>query len=482
MHGDWLTSLTEQVVHREVDLDRLLRTVVDQLTDELQADRGTLYLVDPVRRELVSRMASLPEIKEIRLGIGEGLAGWVAEHGVLVNVPLGNDDPRFAGRIDAATGYRTLSLLAAPVRGRDGAVVAVLQFLNKQNGVFNDDDEERLAQRSVRIARMLDHTSLAAQLGPGTRLPLAFRFNHIVGESAAMREVYRRTARAAATDATVLLRGETGTGKELVAHAVHVNSKRVEEPLIKVDCAALPANLVENELFGHERGSFTGADRRTEGKVHAANGGTLFLDEIGELPLHVQGKLLRLLQDQRFHRVGSATIEQADLRFVCATHRDLEARVQQGLFRRDLYYRLRVVEIRLPALRDRGRDDLERLIDHFVFEHARRHKRIDVRLTPSARDHLCRYGWPGNVRELEHAIESAVVLSADGVLFPEHFPVGQGPLRTSTPAKTGPIRTLEEVELDHITDVLARCDGNKSQAARLLGIGRNTLARKLRGR
>ncbi|TNE87704.1 MAG: sigma-54-dependent Fis family transcriptional regulator [Deltaproteobacteria bacterium] len=458
----------------------MLRTVIDALTEELQADRGTLYLVDPGRRELVSRMALLPELSEIRLRIGEGVAGWVAEHGELVNVPLGNEDPRFARRIDAQTGYRTMSLLAAPVRSRRGDTVAVLQFLNKRRGVFTNTDEELLADRSARIARLLDHTSLAAQLSPGNRLPLAFRFNHIVGESAAMRDVYRRTARAAATEATVLLRGETGTGKELVAHAVHVNSARYDAPFVKVDCAALPANLVENELFGHERGAFTGADRRAEGKVHAAKGGTLFLDEIGELPLPVQGKLLRLLQDRTFHRVGATGTEEADVRFVCATHRDLESLVEQGAFRRDLYYRLRVVEIVLPNLRDRGRDDLERLIDHFVFEHARRHKRQNVQLTSRAREALYAYDWPGNVRELEHTIESAVVLSADGRLEPEHFPLPDKERAIASPAADdGPIRPLEEVELEYIRHVLDRCDGNKSLAARLLGIGRNTLARKL---
>ena len=481
MNTDWLATLTDEVSHREVDLERVLRTVVDRLTEELQADRGTLYLVDAARSEVVSRMAQLPEIAEIRLQLGEGVAGWVAEHRSLLNVPRGTADPRFAQRIDEQTGYQTRSLLAAPVLGAEGQTIAVLQLLNKHSGTFDEADEARLTERATRIAQLLERTSLAAQVHPGARLPLAFHFNHIIGESQAMQEVYRRTARAAATEATVLIRGETGTGKELVANAVHVNSGRSAQPFVKVDCAALPANLVENELFGHERGAFTGADRRAEGKVHAARGGTLFLDEIGELPLPVQGKLLRLLQDRTFHRVGASSPERADVRFVCATHRDLEEQVEQGHFRRDLYYRLRVVEIALPSLQSRGRGDLERLIDHFVFEHARTHGRGALSLSAAARERLCAYHWPGNVRELEHAIESAVVLCPGGVLEPEHLPRWAEPALPVVPGtEDQPIRSLAEMERAWIQHVLERCEGNKTRAARLLGIGRNTLLRKLK--
>jgi Nif-specific regulatory protein len=288
--------------------------------------------------------------------------------------------------------------------------------------------------------------------------------------------VYERTDRAARTDATVLVRGPSGSGKELIARAIHDNSPRRDAPFVKVDCAALPETLIENELFGHERGAFTGADRPADGKVQAAEGGTLFLDEIGELPMAVQGRLLRLVQDRTFHRVGGTRAIPADVRFVCATHRDL---LGSASFRQDLYYRIRVVEIRVPALRERGHGELERLIDHFLFEHARKHRRPGMRLRPEARERLHAWSWPGNVRELEHCIEAAVVLAPGTEIGTEHLDLpGVAP---AAQAFSGALGTLAEVEAAYVRHVLEACGGNRSAAARILGIGRNTLARKLGG-
>ncbi|MFZ5482501.1 MAG: sigma 54-interacting transcriptional regulator [Myxococcota bacterium] len=460
----WLRELSAGLRDRRVDLDALLAEVVDEAARRLRADRGTLYLVDHARGELVSRYARLPEIAEIRLRIGEGVAGTVAASGSPVRWP-GDTSP--TPRIDAETGYVTRSLLAVPL-AQDGVVVGVLQLVNRRGGVFDEADEGALAGIAGQLVVLLAQTSLRGQLRPGQRQPLSFRYNHIVGESPAMREVYARTERAAATNATVLVRGESGTGKELVARAIHDNSARGAGPFVKVDCAALPETLVENELFGHERGAFTGADRAADGKVAAARGGTLFLDEIGELPLGVQGKLLRLFQDRTYHRVGGTRAETADVRLVCATWRDLS---NSPAFRQDLYYRIKVVEIVVPPLRERGHDDLDRLIDHFLFEANRKHGRA-VRLSPEGRARLHGWHWPGNVRELEHVIESAVVL-ADDLVGPEAFNVGNAP-----PTARG--RTLREVERAYVAEVLASCGGNRSEAARVLGIGRNTLARKLR--
>jgi Nif-specific regulatory protein len=487
MPADWSTELRRLLTEREVDLDPVLRLIVDEATRRLEADRGTLYLIDHARHELVSRIAHLPEIAEIRLRVGEGVAGWVAETGTLLNVPRGTSDPRFTSRIDAMTGYRTTSLLAAPVRAADGAILAVLQVLNKRGGSFEAEDERHLIAFANQVTGVLESTSLRSQLRPGHTLPLGFRFNHIVGESATMNEVFDRTARAARTDATVLVRGESGSGKELIARAIHFNSARKDRPFVKVDCAALPENLIENELFGHERGAFTGADRQSEGKVQAANGGTLFLDEVGELSPQVQSKLLRLLQERSFFRVGGNQPQSADVRFVCATHRDLERDVADRKFRQDLYYRLRVVEIRIPSLRDRGPRDLDRLIDHFTYEHARKYDRGEMRITADTRARLHAHPWPGNVRELEHCLESAVVMAPDNVLTPELLPIdgarttpGGAPARDPN-AFVSDLRPLREVERDYVAHVLAQCGGNRSEAARRLGIGRNTLLRKLAG-
>ncbi|MCA9571867.1 MAG: sigma-54-dependent Fis family transcriptional regulator, partial [Myxococcales bacterium] len=264
-----------------------------------------------------------------------------------------------------------------------------------------------------------------------------------------------------------------------IARAVHHNSGRRSGPLVKVDCAALPEGLIENELFGHEKGAFTGADARSEGKVHAARGGTLFLDEIGELTLPVQGRLLRLLQDRTFLRVGGTKPEAADVRFVCATHVDLERKVAEGAFRQDLYYRLRVVEIELPPLRARGHGDLDRLVDHFLFELCRRHGRPAMRLTEEARQALHAWSWPGNVRELQHCLESAVILAPSASIGPESLPLGP---RASEPVGerfSVALSRLEDVERAYVRWALDQHDGNKSATATALGIGRNTLQRKL---
>ena len=477
---------------QQIDLDDLLRQIVDEVTALLEADRGTLYLVDHARRELVSHVAHLPEISAIRLQWGEGIAGWVACTGLSVNVAESVHDARFADRIDRVTGYRTRTIMAVGVRDRDEHPIGVLQVLNKARGAFDDRDCRRLEALAVEVASLLCATSLRSQLRPGHGHALAYRFNHIVGESPAMRDAYTRIERAASTDATVLVRGESGSGKEAFARAVHFNSPRRECPFAKVDCAALPAQLIENELFGHERGAYTGADRSAEGKVRAAEGGTLFLDEVGELPATVQGKLLRLLQDRTYVKVGGVQPVRADVRFVCATHIDLESAVGDGRFRVDLYYRLRVVEIHVPPLRDRGSADLDRLIDHFVFEFGRRHGRPEVRLASTARTALHDHDWPGNVRELEHCIESAIVLSPDGgrhSISADQLSIGpRSDLRrsesgseVSAHAFVSDLRPLREVEAAYIRHVLGICGGNRSAAARLLDIGRNTLLRRLKG-
>jgi Nif-specific regulatory protein len=435
----------------------------------------------------VSRVAHLPELSEIRLRLGEGVAGWVARTGESVRVADGQSDPRFAGRFDQLTGYQTTSLLAAPVVDRAGEPLGVLQVINKRAGTFDESDEASLVGLAREVAALLQATSLRTQLHKEHRQHLAFRFNHIVGESAVMRDVYDRTARAARTDATVLVRGESGSGKEAIARAVHFSSPRRDGPFVKVDCAALPETLFENELFGHERGAFTGADRTVEGKVALAQGGTLFLDEVGEVPLTVQGKLLRLLQERTYTKVGATQAQKVDARFVCATHRDLEARVQEQTFREDLYYRLRVVQIDVPPLRARGAADLDRLIDYFLFELTKRHGRQELTLAPAARAALHAHDWPGNVRELEHAIESAVVLAPGAAITPDQLPIGARKAAPEAGGRAVPdgafvsgLKPLADVERAYVEHVLAACNGNRSAAARVLGIGRNTLQRKLK--
>ncbi len=479
-----INSLCRLLAEREVELDEVLADVVREAGQAFMSDRATLYLVDHARQELVSHILQAGELTEIRLRLGEGIAGWVARNGTLVNVPHGRTDPRFLRRVDAQSGYITRSILAAPVALGNGLVVGVLQLLNKKRTVFSPEDEQGVAALCRELGALLEASSLRSQLRPDQRQPLSWRFNHIIGESPVMQRVYEHTTRAAATDATVLIRGESGTGKELVARAVHYNSQRRDAPFVTVDCASLPANLIENELFGHERGAYTGADRAQDGKVQAADGGTLFLDEVGELPLSVQAKLLRLVQERTFSRVGSSQARTVDVRFVCATHRDLAALAARGEFRQDLYYRLRVIELQLPPLRARGHADLDRLIDHFLFELAARHKRPGVHLTRAARAALHAHAWPGNVRELQHCLESAVVLSPGLLVDADALTLASPAGSAAAPDAAGCFRTtslpLREVERAYVRHVLAECGGNRSEAARRLGIGRNTLLRKLK--
>ncbi|HEY7957632.1 MAG TPA: sigma-54-dependent Fis family transcriptional regulator [Polyangia bacterium] len=471
------------LLQREIDLDELLDRLVDEIVRAVSGDRGTLYLVDPAAGELFSRAAHLPELKQIRLKLGQGIAGTVALTGQAVNLPVVEGDRRFFKEIDRQTGYRTKTVLAAPLVDRSGRVIGVAQVLNAKRGAFSADDLAELKRLCGEAALAIENTSLYAQVrrrDKNPALPPRYRYNRVVGESEPMQRVYALVRKAAPTSATVLLRGESGTGKELIARAIHYNGPRSDGAFIKLDCTTLPATLIENELFGHERGAYTGAEARSQGKCELASGGTLFIDEIGELPLPLQPKLLRFLQDREFERVGGTRTHSADVRVVAATHRDLEAMVGRGEFREDLYYRLKVVQVTLPSLRERGPDDVLRLAEHFLEVYGKKHGRTPS-LSASARARLVRHRWPGNIRELENCIESAVVLCEGAELAAEHLPLPAAV--EGAPAERGErfrARPLADVERDHILATLSSVDGNRSRAAALLGIGRNTLARKLR--
>jgi len=482
---------------REVDLDALLGTACERLAQTMNADRATIWLVDAEQGDLVTRVAVLPELPALRQPQAKGIAGYVARSGEVVRVDDASRDARFDPSADKATGYTTRSMLVAPIREDMRAPVrGVVQLLNKHGGPFDDEDERYLVALSSQLARALSMTTLRPADGGNPGLVLQGPFNRIVGRSPAITAVYEKIQLAAQTDATVLLRGETGSGKGLFARAIHVNSRRQARPFVTVDCTTLPAQLVESELFGHERGAFTGADRRVPGKVELSEGGTLFLDELGDLPLDIQGKLLRFLQDRTFERVGGRTTLRADVRIVCATHRDLERAVAEGRFREDLYYRVRVVEIDLPPLRARGRDEIEALARHFADVYAQRYGRPTPSFDPSALVAIATHTWPGNVRELEHWIESAIALAPDGRVTTSHLPqrkpktlsgIDQPPPTpsiVSTDSIEGEIKLPLSLSLDdaverYVAAVVDACGGNKTEAARRLAVGRNTIARAL---
>jgi len=300
---------------------------------------------------------------------------------------------------------------------------------------------------------------------------------HVVARSPAMQELLKRAARFAASDAPVVVMGETGTGKEVVARVLHASSPRADRPLLAVNVAALPAELLESELFGHGKGAFTGAAGARRGLFEAADGGTLFLDEIGEMPPPLQAKLLRVLQDGEVRRVGENKAFAVDVRVVCATHRDLPEHVARGLFREDLYYRLRVLTLSVPPLRER-RDDILPLAHHFLAA-----ERTQAGgFTAAAERRLVGYRWPGNVRELENAVRHGAALATGARVdegdLPEELSIARA--TAGAPAQALVLKTLAEVEREHIARVLDACGGSPSEAARVLGIARNTLWRKLR--
>jgi transcriptional regulator with PAS, ATPase and Fis domain len=304
--------------------------------------------------------------------------------------------------------------------------------------------------------------------------------HNMVGNSRPMRELFERIARVARTESTILLRGESGTGKELVARAAHRNSPRADRPFVAINCAALTDTLLESELFGHEKGAFTGAIGLKRGKMELAEGGTLFLDEIGELPLTLQAKLLRALQEREFERVGGTRSVRVDFRLIAATNRDLEAAARAGTFRQDLFYRLNVVALVLPPLRDR-REDIPLLAEYFVRKHAARNSRPVTAIDPGAMALLARHDWPGNVRELENAIEQALALGAADQITPEDLPASLSVAPSSRqPSSLNYHEIVEATKRDLILRAFEQADQNHSQAARLLGVHPNYLHRLVR--
>ncbi len=398
---------------------------------------------------------------------GEGVTGRVIEAGAPAMIPRATtsavfEDRTRARRDDPEAGFvcvpvgefgDTLGALSADRPGGDDAALA--------------QDAELLTVVAGLLAPALRRLSIAQ---PAPETDSRFQPPNIIGRSKGMQQVYAQVAQVAGSEANALLLGESGVGKELVAQAIHEASPRAARPFVKVNCAALPQSILESELFGHERGAFTGATHQRKGRFELAQGGTLFLDEIGDLPPHTQVALLRVLQEREFERVGGTETLRADVRLVTATHRDLEAAVAEGTFRADLYYRLNVFPIHIPPLRER-RADVTLLADHFVEKYAALNRKAVRRITTPAIDMLMAYHWPGNVRELENCIERAVIVTQDEVIRGHHLPPS---LQTADQSGTTPrgslSSALEALERDMIVDALKTNRGNMAAAARDLGL------------
>ena len=335
----------------------------------------------------------------------------------------------------------------------------------------------------ILVSKTLNHRRLEEEnLNLKERLGERFDFEDIIGRSPSMRELFDTLALVAPSEATVLIQGESGTGKELVANAIHQNSRRKDRPFVKVNCAAIPETLLENELFGHEKGAFTGATGPKKGRFQLADGGTLFLDEIAEMVPATQAKILRVLQEREFEPVGGTQTIHVDTRIISATNCDLEKEILEGRFREDLYYRLNVVSIRVPPLRNRS-VDIRMIVEHVHWGHAKENNSKLKGFNTPAMDFLIRYPWPGNVRELENVIERAVIMNREDIVALEHFPDTLKGHINNRQAKepvltTG--RSLKEVEREMILKTLDDMGGNRTRTAEILGISRRTLQLKLK--
>ncbi|HUP04608.1 MAG TPA: sigma-54 dependent transcriptional regulator [Bryobacteraceae bacterium] len=340
---------------------------------------------------------------------------------------------------------------------------------------FSLDHLMQVVNKALEVRELRDENrKLKAELGR------RYEFDNIIGRSEAMQEIFAAIERVAPTRATVLLAGESGVGKDLIARAIHFHSPRRDRPLVKINCSALPENLMESELFGYEKGAFTGASASKPGKFEQADTGTVFLDEIGDVPANVQVKLLRILQEREFERLGSNTTRRIDVRVVAATNQDLRAALEQGTFREDLYYRLNVVPLNIPPLRER-KQDIPFLANHFIRKLAPDTGSRVESISDAAMEKLVAYHWPGNVRELENVVERSLVMCAGSRLEPSDIKLESAPTRRqSSDGHFVPDgMSLDEYEREIIREALKRADGNKSQAARLLGLTRNALRYRL---
>jgi Nif-specific regulatory protein len=463
---------------------QLLESVLNVLERRLGMLRGTVMLLGPDGEGLsVEAVQGLPQatVRNARYRPGEGVVGMVIETARPVVIPRVSAEPRFQNRIHhrPPKDCDEVSFLCVPIR-LEGELIGTLSVDLPEQSPRRLNERVRVLEVvasmisfDVRSRQEEAHRreSLEAEnLRLRDALQEQFRPENIIGNSHPMREVYLKIKQVASSDTTVLIRGDSGTGKELVASAIHYTSGRAKQPFVKVNCAALNENLLESELFGHEKGAFTGALAARAGRLEEAEGGSLFLDEIGDFSPAIQVKLLRVLQEREYERVGNNRTLKANVRIIAATNQDLELRLAEGLFRQDLYYRINVFPIRLPALRER-KDDILLLADHFVAKYAKKMGKPVRRISTPAINMMFAYHWPGNVRELENCIEYATLLATDDVIHGHHLPPTLQLPTAGDAASPALLKgRVEAIERDMITDALKATQGSVREVAEQLGI------------
>jgi Nif-specific regulatory protein len=484
-----------QLLASAIEPEELIGVILDTAIRLFAAEGGAIALIDDLERRLVFVNVlggGGAHLENFRLALGQGIMGWVAQMGQGVVCNDVTQEPRFFGEIDQRSGFRTRSILCAPLQYND-QLLGSIEVLNTANPEgFTEEDLGLLTALAGLAAPALHCTKrFAAVRNANVALQeiVLARSHLVLGPSAAMQEVLRLARSVAATATTVLLLGESGTGKEVVARAIHQWSPRAERPFVAVNCTALTPELLESELFGHERGAFTGAIAQKKGKFELAEGGTLFLDEIGELAPTLQAKLLRVLQEKEFQRVGGVKDIRANVRILAATNRELYRAIQGGAFREDLYYRLNVVSLTLPSLRDR-KEDIPLLVQHFLRQYCQEVKRFSLEIERAALELLQVYPWPGNVRELQNVIERAVVLAPGPQVTAADLPaevrqqvrISNGiPVPSSGIDEALPLaEATEAFRCARIRQVLADTGGNQAEAARRLGLPQSNLSRLMK--
>ncbi|HMF55505.1 MAG TPA: sigma 54-interacting transcriptional regulator [Pyrinomonadaceae bacterium] len=466
------------------DLNELQRRLLELIFEVVPAERGAILLADGQEGEEFESVFGLDRaagsVAPVR--VSRTISSKVLREGVAILSNDVSDKEDFDAESVIATEIH--SLLCVPVTVYEKTLGVIY--------LYTTDPRERFDQNQLQLVTAISNIAAVALENArhvewleseNERLRADIQIEHnMVGESARMREVYQFIAKVAPTNSTVLIWGESGTGKELAARAVHLNSPRAERPFVALNCAALTETLLESELFGHEKGAFTGAISQKKGKLEVADGGTVFLDEIGELAAPLQAKLLRVIQEREFERVGGTRPIKVDIRLVAATNRDLAEAAKQGSFRQDLYYRLNVVSFHMPGLRER-REDIPLLASYFVKKYAEKCNRKVLGISAEARVRLMQYDWPGNVRELENAVERAVVLGSSERILPEDLPEALLETEMDVPENTGTNRYHEavaEVKKQLILKAVEQSEGNYTEAARLLGVHANYLHRLIR--
>ena len=468
-----------------LDIKTILKPILHMMADHMEMLRGTLTILNRSKGEIFIEEAYglLPEQQaKGKYRLGEGITGRVINTGQLAIIPRVSEEPLFLDR----TGSRKditksdVTFICVPIKLGSEVIGALSIDRPFKKDVVFDDDVRLLTivasciSQAVRL-RQLAQEELEKIKVENRRLrdelKIKYRPETIIGNSKSMLDIFSLINKVSQTNTTVLILGESGVGKERVAHAIHYNSPRANNPYITVNCAALPESLIESEFFGHEKGAFTGAIASRRGRFEIAGGGTIFLDEIGELSPSLQSKILRVLQEKEFDRVGGNKTIKVDVRIIAATNRDLKQLIREGKFREDLYYRLNTFPIVIPPLRDR-RTDILLLVNHFIEKYGKELGKNIISISASAIDLLMNHRWPGNVRELENCIERAIILSADGVIHSYHLPPSlQRQDSRSREDHQGKLNeTLTAIEREILLDELRHSNGNMAKASRVLGI------------